>query len=391
MKLHDIPLNQIVPNPWRDEELYPVTDEQITILRNSIKDHGFFPGVVGRRQHGKIELACGHARFAAARKARLESIPVAIDDLDDDQMLRLMTDENATQRGGNAGAVMNEVAAVTRRLMEGLLEAQTLGTIVPRGIKNAFEGNALATAQGRLNTRRVKGEGEIPIGHHTIRTYLGQGNPDNSHRPERAIREAMSALKDSGRYDDIIDEVFRKHPIPIDHNIKPAQKTEIAKTKQPKPKRRILDERTANLFPHDHQFHAFREAVTTQAAQKFIPVEKQLSLAKKITTPIHSQFDKRQVGAPYIKRMVQAEVEDAAKKQRTIDKEERERFLAEQREERIDDELRNANASLRGLLSAIASMSDLARQFPGHPKLGGFSARLDTLVDAIKQFSKQLK
>jgi hypothetical protein len=46
-----------------------------------------------------------------------------------------MTDENATQ-AGSPGAVMNEVAAVTRRLIDGLLGS---GTIVPQPIAKAFE------------------------------------------------------------------------------------------------------------------------------------------------------------------------------------------------------------------------------------------------------------
>ena len=160
----------------------------------------------------------------------------------------------------------------------------------------------------------------------------------------------------------------------------------------------ILDERTAKLFPNDHQFHAFREAVTTAAAQRVIPVENQYALAKSIMAatddrsgPIAGATNKKQIGAPYIKKRVQTEVEEALKKQREIDKTEREQYLIEQREARIDDELHTANASLRSLISAIAKLTDLAEQFPGHPKLGGFSARLDTLVDAIKQFSKSLK
>jgi predicted glycosyl hydrolase (DUF1957 family) len=97
------------------------------------------------------------------------------------------------------------------------------------------------------------------------------------------------------------------------------------------------------------------------------------------------------MGAPLIKKMVQARVQDYMQAQREIDKEERERYLAEQRESRVDNEIKSANSNLRGLLSAIAKLIDLAEQFPGHPKLGGFSARLDRLTDAIQQFSKKLK
>ena len=159
---------------------------------------------------------------------------------------------------------------------------------------------------------------------------------------------------------------------------------------QPKPRRpRVFDERCANIFPTDHQFNAFRAAVTTSGAQKVVPVDQQYALAKKIMSTTHT--GKKGVGAPYIKRMVQGEVEENLKKQREIDKEERERYLAEQQEERIESELHDANRQLRGLRSCIARLIDLAGDFPHHPKIGGFSAQLDRLVIAIQQLSKKLK
>src|SRR5262245_9678865 len=298
MRMQNVPLNLIIWNPWRDEKLYPIDDEHIAELRQSIGDHGFFGGIKGRRANGKVEIGCGHARIMAARKAKLETVPIFIDELDDDDMLRLMTDENATQAGANPGAVMNEVAAVTRRLVEGLLD----GTIVPPSIASAFQSKkTLDEARGRLRGSSAN----MALGHNVIRAYLGQGNPERSHRGERQIREAISALKQSGRYDKLIETALLKYPPPTE--AKPSKSTAVAKTSQPKPKRRILDERCANVFPNEHQFHAFREAVTTQAAQKFIPTEKQFALAKKIMEPINTQFNKKQAGAPYIKRMVQAD------------------------------------------------------------------------------------
>jgi ParB family chromosome partitioning protein len=97
MKMQNVSLSDIVPNPWRDMKLYPLDTDHVAELRSSINDHGFFGGVKGRRRNGKIELGCGHMRIEAARKARLDSVPIFIDDMDDDTMLRLMTDENATQ------------------------------------------------------------------------------------------------------------------------------------------------------------------------------------------------------------------------------------------------------------------------------------------------------
>src|SRR5215472_9663817 len=119
-----IPLNQIVHNPWRDLKLNPLDDEHIADLREAMGDFEFQGALTGRkRDDGKIEIAYGHARLAAAKKAKIDAVPVEIANLDDDDMLRLMTDENALQTGGHPGATMNEVAAVTQRLIEAILKS----------------------------------------------------------------------------------------------------------------------------------------------------------------------------------------------------------------------------------------------------------------------------
>jgi ParB-like chromosome segregation protein Spo0J len=390
MKLHHVPLEDIVANPWRDTTLYPMDKDHVAELRDSIDDHGFFGGVKGRRVNGKVELGCGHARIEAARRAKLETVAIFIDDMDDDQMLQLMTDENATQAGANPAAVLNEVAAITRRLIEGLTESQA-GTIVPASVSKAFENKrAIEVAQAKLQKRLTNPNAELPIGHVVIRAYLGQGKPDRSHRGERQIREAISTLKQSGRYDKIIEEALRKHPQPVT-DVKESTSTTVAKTKPPKPRRRILDERCAQVFPNEHQFQAFREAVTTTAAQKVIPVTAQLALAKEIMRPKTDDSRSKHVAAPYIKMRVQEQVETALNAQRKIDNEEREQYLAEERERRVDAELREAERWLRSLISALAKLIDLAKEFPRHPKLGGFSARLDDLVKTINQLAKKLK
>jgi hypothetical protein len=381
MKLQNVPLDQIVWNPWRDKTLFPIDDEHVAGLRASITEHGFFQTLKGRRRGGKVELGCGHSRFEAAKlRPKLDSIPIYVDDIDDDQMLRLMTDENALQAGGNPGAVMNEVAAVTRRLIEGL---EISPTIVGDVVK-AFESKqAIESARSKIRA----GNAHLALGEAVIRRYLGEGDPDKSPRPARAIREAIGALKQSGRYDDLVEEMRLRHSVASKHS----NDTAVI-PKEFKFRRRILDERTANLFPNDHQFHAFREAVTTFSAQAVIPVSEQYALAKQIMDPKNREgFSKKQVGAPYIKKMVQVRVQEGMKKQRDIDKAEQERYLMEQIDEQIDSELHSASASLRSLISAIMKLEKLADKYPAHPKLGGFSAKLDTLVNAIKQFSRKLK
>ena len=373
-------------------KLYRIDKDHVAELRESIKDHDFFGGIKGRRRNGKVESGCGHARIEAAREAGLESIPIFIDDIDDDAMLRLMTDENAIQGGTNPGAIMNEVAAVIRRLIEGLLRVPQQPVEAPASIKAAFE-SVLAMKQ-TIGKLRAGKDVHTALGEPTISRYLSQGHPEKSHRGARQIRTAISALKQSGRYDDIVEEMVRRYPEPVADKDWPvawprsaAAKT-IAKDGRPPRRAPVLDDRCANLFPNEHQFDAFREAVTTRAAQQVIPVDQQYALAKQIIDGHHA--GKKQAGAPYIKTMVQAAVQDGMKKQRQINKEERELYLHEQREARIDDELHSANAAVRGLIVAIAKLNELSDEFPCHPKIGGFSARLDTLVRVIQQLSKKI-
>lgn len=356
MKIQNVSLDDIVPNPWRDMKLYPIDTDHVAELKSSINDHGFFGGVKGRRRNGKIELGCGHQRVEAARRAKLDTVPIFIADMDDDDMLRLMTDENATQAGSNPGAVLNEVAAVTRRIIEGLLGPSDNCPKVITGLFNGVKG--LETTRGALrngnNIHRA-------LGVDVLRAYLGQGNAERSHRQERQIREAISALKQSGRYDDVVEEIIARYPPPISD--KPAKGKDVVTTKPKKTHARTLDERCANLFPNEHQFHAFREAVTTAAAQKVIPVNQQYALAKEIMGATNSQFTKKGAGAPYIKRMVQDQVQQALKGQRDINKKEKEAYLAEQREARIESELHSASKNLRSLLSSLARMADLPMSF----------------------------
>jgi hypothetical protein len=91
--------------------------------------------------------------------------------------------------------LMIEVAAVPRRVIEGLLKGGS-GTIVPDPIKRAF-GNKhdLDTAIGKLKKRITDPGATVPIGHNTIRAYLGDGKPDRASRGERQrTRIAKSAV-----------------------------------------------------------------------------------------------------------------------------------------------------------------------------------------------------
>jgi hypothetical protein len=91
---------------------------------------------------------------------------------------------------GNPGAVINEVMAVTRRLIEGLVSLDNC----PDKIGRLFNG-----AKGIKQTRtklRTGSDIHRTLGVPLIRAYLGQGNPNHSHR---ARDDAAKAFNTSPR------------------------------------------------------------------------------------------------------------------------------------------------------------------------------------------------
>lgn len=385
MKLQNVPIDQIAWNPYRDMEVYPIDADHVDKLRKSIVQHDFFGGIKGRRHNGKIEIACGHHRIEAARKEKHETVPIFVDEMTDDEMVALMATENATQGGYSAAAVNNDVAAAMRRLITILL-----GTTdhFASNVAKWFEGKkGFEIARGKLLARIDDPDRDGGLGWPLILRYLGNGNEIKSPHSKKQVIEAIATLKQSGRYDDIVDTEISKYELPLpETRRRKSEPSAAVATKKPRPPR-AYDDRCASVFPNETQAKAFREAVTTEAAKRFIPVNQQLPLARKIMDPKqHKEFDKKQTGAPYIKTQVHAVIDLASRKQREIDAAEREAFAAAQREERIDAELHSVNASIRSLHSGLARMRDLAMQNPGHPKIGGFVVKLEQLAAAIDTF-----
>jgi chemotaxis protein histidine kinase CheA len=109
-----LPIDKIKPNPRRSFDLYPMDPEQIAVLRKSIHDLGFFSGLTARphpTMPGYYQLAAGHHRLEAARLEGLKEVEAVVENYSDKLMTAVMTAENMTQRGNNAAAALDSVAA----------------------------------------------------------------------------------------------------------------------------------------------------------------------------------------------------------------------------------------------------------------------------------------
>jgi|GEM_PF-2805474 len=183
-------LKELRPNPYRDFVIDPIDPENEQELIKSIKEDGFWSGVVARRiNNSHYELACGHTRVRAAMKAGYKTAEIFVGNFDEAAMVRIMARENALQRGDLTAAVAGSVAAALRIISKGLLSGH-ISRILGMSQK------AVETARGNLTS--AKGIGEELI------LELLKNVPKIK---AWTVREQLANLKASGDYARIIREV----------------------------------------------------------------------------------------------------------------------------------------------------------------------------------------
>jgi ParB-like chromosome segregation protein Spo0J len=184
-----VTLEALKPNPTRDFHVDPMIELTIENLEQSIKQDGFWGGVVCRENAaGEIEIAAGHHRVAGAIRAGVKTADLFVSkDMDEVGLIRIYARENATQRGNSATAQVGTVASALRYLAKSLLVGAT------REIPSSTD---VGVARQRLTDSRGLGE---PI----ITGFLANIPGVN----ENSVRQQLSILKSSGDYSRIIDEV----------------------------------------------------------------------------------------------------------------------------------------------------------------------------------------
>ncbi|MEK7633090.1 MAG: ParB/RepB/Spo0J family partition protein [Patescibacteria group bacterium] len=91
----------IVANPRQPRHHF--AEEDLTDLMASVKEHGILqPLVVSVREDGKYELIAGERRLRSARAVGLESVPVIVRNVTDQQKLELALIENIQRADLNA-------------------------------------------------------------------------------------------------------------------------------------------------------------------------------------------------------------------------------------------------------------------------------------------------
>jgi hypothetical protein len=110
-----VKLKDLKPNPYRNIKHYPIDNNKVDMLCESIKKTGFWDNVVARQMEGEVQLAYGHHRLFALQKLfkPTDEVSVIVKPLSDPDMIRVMADEN-DEYYGTSPAVINETVKVAR-------------------------------------------------------------------------------------------------------------------------------------------------------------------------------------------------------------------------------------------------------------------------------------
>jgi hypothetical protein len=114
-----IKLKDLMPNPYRDMENYPIDRVKIESLKNSFDQTGFWDNIIARAVNGKFQIAYGHHRLVMLREKLTpeDKVDIPVKKLSDALMIKIMAKENDNDWGTNV-AVTDETVKAAKQFLE---------------------------------------------------------------------------------------------------------------------------------------------------------------------------------------------------------------------------------------------------------------------------------
>lgn len=181
-----IAVKDIEANPYRNLKKYPLSRSKVTGLKTSIKENGFWGGILVRKhptKKGRYQMAFGHHRWKALKELKFVDVDnMIIYPLDDDDMLHRMFAENHETWGARPACILENVEGARDRLQT-IFDAHTWETLGEntQGLFGSKRGFATSKGMG--------------VGKLVILKYLGNLYNENQ------VKTALNILKDGGNGD----------------------------------------------------------------------------------------------------------------------------------------------------------------------------------------------
>lgn len=127
-----IPIREL--NGFRNHPFHVKDNEELQALCDSIREYGVLSPLLARPVEGGYEIVSGHRRNAAALKLGLETLPVLVREMTDDEATILMVDSNIQREN----LLPSEKAFAYKMKFEAIKHQgkQTSGQVVPKSDSN---------------------------------------------------------------------------------------------------------------------------------------------------------------------------------------------------------------------------------------------------------------
>ena len=134
-KIIEIPLTEL--HPFKDHPFKVIDNEAMFDTAESVKKYGVLvPAIARPRDEGGYELVAGHRRKRACELAELDTMPVIVRNLDDDEAVIIMVDSNLQRENilpsERAFAFKLKLEAIKRQGARTDLTSTQVGTKLPR-------------------------------------------------------------------------------------------------------------------------------------------------------------------------------------------------------------------------------------------------------------------
>ena len=113
-----IQIKQLEPNPYRDMDHYPISEEKVQRLIASINQTGFWDNIPVRKHGDTYQISYGHHRLMALRRVMkpTDEIDAPVKPIGDATMLQMMANENMDEWKTSPG-VIDETVRVTQTFL----------------------------------------------------------------------------------------------------------------------------------------------------------------------------------------------------------------------------------------------------------------------------------
>jgi ParB-like nuclease domain len=187
-----IPVSNLLPNPFRNMEVYQIHEEKVESLISSFKTTGWWPIIIARKagENGKYEQAFGHHRKEAYERhyGKGSEIEVIVLDLDDDQMLKMMAHENQEDWATSFVVQMETIQSVVQAFAEGRIQLE-----VPPSRARISNVRQAPSFKKLPRGRSAPTSGTHPYTAESVGKFLGWLKPNGD--AQDRVRDSLRALE----------------------------------------------------------------------------------------------------------------------------------------------------------------------------------------------------